>query len=89
MEDVKVFEIAANGERREKPATAKVLEKKRAFFGFEDDKVTGFCPSKTEEPFAWNLKAAILSHLQANFKSSNLPSETVEVSKTAEIYISF
>ncbi|KAM7542846.1 hypothetical protein Aperf_G00000003178 [Anoplocephala perfoliata] len=78
LEGVKVFEVAANGDQSEKPAAAKILEEKRAFFGFEDGIVNGFCPSKTEEPFAWNLKAAILSHLQANFRSNNMPSETVE-----------
>ncbi|VUZ46441.1 unnamed protein product [Hymenolepis diminuta] len=78
LKDVKVTETECRGNTSEKPEIAKILEENRAFFGFDDGIVTGFCPSKSEKPFAWNIKAAILSHLQANLGSSRLPSETIE-----------
>ncbi|KAL5107954.1 Apolipophorin [Taenia crassiceps] len=78
LEDVEAFELASDGFQVSKPTTAAVLEAKVAYFGFEEGKVTGFCPAETDDPFAWNVKAAILSHLQAKLESLKLPSESVE-----------
>lgn len=79
MEDVEAFEVASDGFRIAKPTMAAVLQAKIAYFGFEEGKVTGFCPAETDDPFAWNVKAAILSHLQADLESLRLPSESIEV----------
>lgn len=80
MEGVKVIENQLQGDSIEKPELARLLEENQAFFGFDEGSVTGFCPSKSEKPFAWNIKAAILSHFQADLKSGSVPSESIEVS---------
>ncbi|KAH9280984.1 Apolipophorin -like protein [Echinococcus granulosus] len=78
LEDVEAFEVTSDGSQIAKPTTAAILQAKIAYFGFEEGTVTGFCPAETDDPFAWNVKAAILSHLQADLKSLKLPSESVE-----------
>eukprot|EP00108_Taenia_solium_P007401 TsM_000130500 transcript=TsM_000130500 gene=TsM_000130500 len=78
LEDIEAFEVASDGFQTAKPITAAVLQEKIAYFGFEEGKVTGFCPAESDDPFAWNVKAAILSHLQADLESSKLPSESIE-----------
>ena len=85
MEDVEVNEVMSNGTKISKPATADILKAKVAYFGYEEGKVTGFCPAVSEEPFAWNVKSAILSHLQADLKSLKLPSESIEVSQSMAV----
>ncbi|VDM30875.1 unnamed protein product [Hydatigera taeniaeformis] len=78
LENVEAYEVASDGFQIAKPTTAAVLQAKIAYFGFEGGKVTGFCPAETEDLFAWNVKAAILSHLQADLESLKLPLESVE-----------
>nr|CDS28414.2 Lipid transport protein N terminal [Hymenolepis microstoma] len=78
LTDVRVFKTEMLQKTPIMQETGKILEEHRTFFGFDGEKVTGFCPSKSEKPFAWNIKAAILSHLQADLMSISLPSETIE-----------
>ncbi|VDD74217.1 unnamed protein product [Mesocestoides corti] len=79
LEDVEAVELKSDGSQVLQEETARILQERVAFFGYDNGKVTGYCPSENEDPFAWNVKAAILSHLQLGFESTNLPSETIEV----------
>uniref|UniRef100_A0A5K3EQA8 Vitellogenin domain-containing protein n=1 Tax=Mesocestoides corti TaxID=53468 RepID=A0A5K3EQA8_MESCO len=78
LEDVEAVELKSDGSQVLQEETARILQERVAFFGYDNGKVTGYCPSENEDPFAWNVKAAILSHLQLGFESTNLPSETIE-----------